>query len=217
MAVAKLAVRAVLVSALSVTLVPVLGANPAFACSCAQAPDNEHFERADVVFKGTIRTTTPPTAEQQQRGGSAAPVTYEFLPTRAYKGTVTSPVLVSSASSGASCGVEMSGEGPFLVFARKVEKNTVRTSDAGLQASLCGGTHELGPKEKVPFGPGRAVTAPAEASPSPKPTATMTPARSQSAVPAGMALPLVGGLVAVMLGAAAWATRTSPSIGSRKN
>ena len=59
---AKLAGRAVLVSALTITLVPVLGASPAFACSCAMATDKQHYKSADVVFKGTLRKTTPPKA-----------------------------------------------------------------------------------------------------------------------------------------------------------
>lgn len=158
MSVAKLAGRIVLVSALTMTLVPILGASPAFACSCRGGSDQEHYQRAEVVFKGTLRKTTPPKPRPDGLRSSTDPAVYEFLPSRVYKGEGASPTRVSSAVSGANCGLEISGRGPFLVFAGMSDKRTrAETGGAPLRASLCGGTRELGAKEKVPFGPGRRV------------------------------------------------------------
>jgi hypothetical protein len=51
---------------------------------------------------------------------------------RVYKGQATSTQVVTTHSSGASCGLEISGPGPFLVFADQEQ--------SGLTANLCGGT-----------------------------------------------------------------------------
>lgn len=210
MTAAGLAGRAVLVSALAVTLVPLLGADPAMACSCAMATDAEHYRSADVVFKGTLTRTIPPKPRPDGMQSSMDPEIFVFAASRAYKGTITNPVRVSTPVSGASCGLEISGKGPFLVFANR------DTRDKQLHANLCGGTRKLGAKEKVPFGKGTAVkpakssTGSAPATPSPAtPTAAPTAraTSSQTAVPAGVALPLVGGMLALAIGAAAWATR----------
>ena len=90
-----------------------------------------------------------------------------------------------------------------------------------LAAGLCGGTRELGAKEKVPFGPGRAVkpTKPAKPAATAKPVTPRdlepTVARSQTAVPSDVALPLVAGMLALAIGFAAWATRTNPATARR--
>lgn len=202
--------RTVLVSAVAVALVPVLGAGPAFACSCDAGTDREHYARADVVFEGTLRGTRQPTQEQLDRFGSGAPEVFEFLPSRAYKGTVASPQRIYTAVDGETCGLEIEGPGPFLVFASKPtgEAREMRGPDTPeLHASLCGGTRELKANEKVPFGAGRAVKSapPAPAAPEPR------IARAQSAIPGELALPAVAGPLGLTLGAAAWATRTNPT------
>ncbi len=75
-------------------------------------------------------------------------------------GTVTRPQRVSTSSSSASCGLSLSGQGPFLVFAYKRSAEDRKQDGAGaprLSASSCGGSREVGAKEKLPFGPGRPV------------------------------------------------------------
>jgi len=54
------------------------------------------------------------------------------------KGSAAPSQAVLSAASGASCGLELAGDGPFLVFA-------TRDDDGVLRADLCGGTAELTP------------------------------------------------------------------------
>ncbi|MGQ0844662.1 MAG: hypothetical protein ACT4QF_11050 [Sporichthyaceae bacterium] len=218
MSAAGLAGRATLVAALAATLVPVLGAGPAMACSCAGGSDRENYERADVVFKATLRRTIAPTAEQSRRFGTAAQEIFEFAPSRVYKGEVDSPQRVSTAESGATCGLEISGEGPFLVFAYRKPFPGEREADGpnspNLRAGLCGGTRELGPKEKVPFGPGT----PVKSEPDPDRAAPEAPATPKAAatVPAEVALPAVGVLLGLTVGAAAWATRTHPGFSRRR-
>ncbi|MGQ0464847.1 MAG: hypothetical protein ACT4QG_05965 [Sporichthyaceae bacterium] len=204
----RLVARAVLVSALTVTLVPVLGASPAFACSCAgysedsQAKrDKRYLEDADVVFKGTLLKVTPPKPRKGGVSYSADPATYEFEVGRVHKGIAYERTNVSSAQSGASCGIELSGPGPFLVFANRGQGGT-------LQANLCGGTRELGPKENVALGPGREPTRVVPKNEQPAP-------RSKSGIPSQVAVPLVGGLLTAVVASAAWATRPR-SVGSRR-
>lgn len=211
----RAAARAMLVSALTVALVPVLGANPAFACSCAAATDKEHFRNADVVFKGKLAKVTPPPARKDGLHSSADPATYEFQATRVYKGEVVNPLRLTSAVSGASCGLELSGQGPFLVFANERDPKYDRPNkgEPRLTANLCGGTRVLEPNEKVPFGPGKPAkfktthVVPKDEQPT---------ARAQAAVPSNVAFPAVAALLGVTLGAAAWATRTKPAFSRRR-
>jgi hypothetical protein len=114
---------------------------PASACSCQPASDVEHAQGADVIFTGTV-------VDDQQ----GEPRTLTFRVERVYKGRTTTTQIVSSAGTTASCGLDISGAGPFLVYAQQEQ--------TGLAASLCGGTG-LGP---VPadLGQGR----PPEADPS---------------------------------------------------
>jgi hypothetical protein len=66
---------------------------------------------------------------------------------------------VKTADNGAACGLELSGTGPFLVFAYKPEG---KKSGAGqvLEANLCGGTRPIGADEHPSFGKGKAVKKP---------------------------------------------------------
>lgn len=216
---ARLATRAVLVSALTVTLVPVLGASPAFACKCVVSSDRQNYDRADVVFKAKLGKVTPRTREEDQVSGSSGSRVFEFVPGRADKGKVTTPQRVSTPLSSATCGVQLSGQGPFVVYAYKRsadDRQQDGRSAPKLAISSCRGTREIGPKEKLPFGPGRPVKATAtDQAPSPaSPVTTPPPApvvlRSQAAMPTQIAIPMVGGILAAVVASAAWASRTRP-------
>lgn len=137
-------VRAALVGGLTVAVTPALGVTWASACSCVGATDAESADRADAIFAGTLTGRTTP----KQSGSSMDPVTYTFAVSRVYKGEVTTSQPVGSVVSGASCGLELDGTGPFLVFA-----NVGQDADPPLEANLCGGTRPLG------SGPGRALGA----------------------------------------------------------
>ncbi len=125
--------RGALVAGLTVAVTPALGVTWASACSCVGASDLESAGRAEAIFAGTLTDTAAP----ERPRSSMDPVTYTFAVSRVYKGEAAIRQPVGSVVSGASCGLELDGTGPFLVFA-----------DAGkagaLKANLCGGTRPLG-------------------------------------------------------------------------
>jgi hypothetical protein len=116
------------------TVAGVLVASPASACSCAGAMTKEHLDGADAVFIGTLvsRTVTHPDSHVQSSGD---PALHVFAVDEVFTGDVHELQGVLSADSGASCGLELSGKGPFVVFATRPPGG-----GATLTASLCGGT-----------------------------------------------------------------------------
>ncbi len=115
---------------------------PASACSCAGLTADEAFARADAVFVGDWVETLPggvvppPSSDDPQR--------LVFEVSGVYKGEVYARQSVVTAVDGASCGLELQGDGPFLVFGR----TTASTFEPGLEdgelaADLCGGSRAL--------------------------------------------------------------------------
>jgi hypothetical protein len=98
-------------------------APPASACSCAGGTPTELALRADAVFSGRL-------VSREVLGGDTA--LHVFAVDTVHVGEVAARQGVVSAASGASCGLELTGEGPFLVFATR--------EDGRLAAGLCGGT-----------------------------------------------------------------------------
>jgi hypothetical protein len=94
----------------------------ASACSCTGGTAADHALRADAVFSGRL-------VDREVVGGTALHV---FAVGTVYAGEVSARQGVLSPASGASCGLELAGEGPFLVFADR--------EDDRLAAGLCGGT-----------------------------------------------------------------------------
>jgi hypothetical protein len=60
-----------------------------------------------------------------------------------YKGEVFARQSIVTARDGASCGLEISGPGPFLVFARETDSIVSGAVDGELYSSLCSGTRPL--------------------------------------------------------------------------
>jgi hypothetical protein len=139
--------------------VPTLAVGPAHACSCTGGTDAEKFKLAQAVFTGTLVGREEPN-ESASVQSSADPVIYTFAVDRVYKGTITNPQRVKSVVDGASCGLELRSNGPFVVFTS--ERPFVTLPDAG----LCGGTREVATGEKLPFGRGSAPGAAPTAEPS---------------------------------------------------
>jgi hypothetical protein len=145
----------------------VAAAVPAHACSCAQATDPEQLDRADVVFTGRLlgRQDAPPAADGSVSSGDLATLT--FAVDRVYKGAVAARQPVLTVRSGASCGWELAGEGPYVVFAqREVD---------GLRTDLCSGNRTG--SAPAAWGSG---TSPAPVAPSPSP-ASGTPSTEVAA------------------------------------
>jgi hypothetical protein len=98
----------------------------ASACSCAGATATEHALRADAVFSGRL-------VEREVVGGTRdGTALHVFAVDTVHAGEVSARQGVVSAASGASCGLELTGDGPFLVFATR--------EDGRLAAGLCSGT-----------------------------------------------------------------------------
>ena len=140
--------KAVLATGLVVGLTPVLGASPAYACSCVGGADSDQLRKwADVVFKGKV-TAKSGTVDGPGNTG-AETVTYTFKPTRTYKGKVRIPQKVSTSGSSASCGVRLSVGSTYLVYATNAEpegKGEAARKAANrkpLQVGLCSGTHKV--------------------------------------------------------------------------
>jgi hypothetical protein len=106
----------------------LVGSAPAFACSCAMQSVAEHADGADVVFAGTL--TDADVAGSLFNGEQT---TYAFEADAVYAGDPAPVAHISTASSGAACGLEglVVGE-RYVVFAYD--------GGDGLSASLCGGT-----------------------------------------------------------------------------
>ncbi|MCZ2827689.1 hypothetical protein O2W14_02410 [Modestobacter sp. VKM Ac-2986] len=107
----------------------------AWACSCVPASTAEQVARADVVFTGTLvsREVLPPAPGTWT---SEAPAVHVFAVQTLLKGTASAQQEVVSADSSASCGLALSGDGPFLVHATDPPEGP----EGRLTATLCGGT-----------------------------------------------------------------------------
>jgi hypothetical protein len=107
----------------------------ASACSCALGTTAEQVARADVVFVGTLvsREVVHPLPGVVS---SDDPAVHVFSVGTVFKGTASAQQEVVSADSSASCGLELSGDGPFLVNATDPPGGP----EGQLSASLCGGT-----------------------------------------------------------------------------
>jgi hypothetical protein len=118
----------------------VLVASPASACECVTRTTAEYFADGDAVFTGRLLSREVRHPNDPQRS-SADPAVHLFAVDGVFKGRVHEVQAVLSAESGASCGLEVSGDGPVLVFA-------TRSADlpaGGFAATLCGGTAPLTP------------------------------------------------------------------------
>jgi hypothetical protein len=109
----------------------VAGAAPAHACSCKQLTDSEALAGSDAVFTGRLLDRKDAPAAADGSMSSTDPATLTFAVDRVYKGDVLARQPVQTARMGASCGWELSGEGPYVVFASR--QGTV------LRISLCSG------------------------------------------------------------------------------
>lgn len=126
---------------LIVGLVVLGSAERAAACSCAVVSDQEAVANADAVFIGTLVDIITPTGSAVS---SADPERFVFDVDEVFKGEVSERQSVVTARDGASCGLEISGPGPFVVFAR-TESDGITTGavDGQLYSNLCSGTRPL--------------------------------------------------------------------------
>ncbi|MGQ0632009.1 MAG: hypothetical protein ACT4P1_13305 [Sporichthyaceae bacterium] len=196
----SVAIRVLIATLLALAAVPLLGVGSAQACSCGALTDRQAAKGAVAVFTGTlVDTQLPPPAETRR---SDDPVTYTFAVSRVYKGTATDSQRVRSIVGGEACGLELRGNGPFLIFATKQSEflggvAPGQSEDGLLAANLCGGTRPVKANEKLPFGKGKAPIA--AASNSEPGTKLASEPTSSDDDPPGWVLPL--GIIAVAVAA----------------
>lgn len=145
----RLLIRCSLAAMLTGTVTLTAGASSAYACSCMAYTDAEAFEAADAVFVGRLVDVREPLVML----ASTDDTRYVFEVDSVYRGRVHRTQSVVTAADGASCGFELDGSGPFLVFANG------RGDDSGeLTSGRCSGTRSIG-RAEVPaeFGPGIAA------------------------------------------------------------
>jgi len=191
-----------LLSALLGALV-VVGAGPAQACECVGDTTAGFTERADAVFTGRLISREEPDGPVRS---SADPALHVFSVDAVAKGAVSERQEVLSPLSGATCGLEVAGDGPVVVFATRATDPSIAGDwpplrDDQYYASLCGGTAPLTPQleaELTGLRPVTPMTAPPQAAPvEPRAASTAAPDRDG---PLG-ALLVLG--AAVVLGAGA--------------
>ena len=133
----KRIVLALLVAAVVGGSVVVAGSRPAGACSCVAYDDARALAAADAAFVGTVASVDRP----QQLSSSLDPVTWKFDVEGVFKGDVAAHQEIVSASSSASCGIELDVGARYLVFGRLGDASSVPKGQPGqLAANLCGGT-----------------------------------------------------------------------------
>lgn len=142
--------RALLAAGVAIGVLPIVGADPAYACSCVQTDEQQRYEQATHVFKGTVLAAQG--AASTDGESSDAPVLYTFDVISTYKGRVTDPQKVSTPGNSAACGIDLDGDGPFLVFASRPPVGNAQTAGAELTMNLCGGTRPIGANDEPTFG-----------------------------------------------------------------
>lgn len=134
------------IATLAATLVVALGLvgavpQPACACSCVGFSLQEHFENADVVFAGTL------VSRDEDDGllrSTADKATLTFEVSAVYKGKVAARQEIVTHASGASCGLELTGPGPHLVFGNAGGPDyELEAGEGQYIGTLCSGSRPL--------------------------------------------------------------------------
>lgn len=185
----------------SVGIVLIGAAEPAGACSCAPWTDEEAIEHADAAFSGTLVEVSSTT-----EGGvsSADPERFVFDVHDVFKGEVMETQTVVTPRSGASCGLEISGPGPHLVFAYDDSQLTPGAGEHELHSHLCSGTRALAdgdvPVDFVSRPPMSTESTPSSSEPS---TESATPVADNGGIGPWMPVAMVAGAL-VLVAAAVW-------------
>jgi hypothetical protein len=134
------AARVVVVLVVAVATVLFGASEPASACSCGEFTDEQALTSADAAFTGALVEviTTP-----GDTYSSADPERFVFEVDAVIKGTVFTRQSVVTARDGASCGLEISGPGPYVVFASEDDVLVSGAVDGELYSGLCSGTRAL--------------------------------------------------------------------------
>jgi hypothetical protein len=193
----RLLTRRLAAAAASMSLVAVVSiwsAAPAAACSCVGHDDAEAFENAAVVFRGVlVDVQTPSTGDMYS---SMDPERFIFDVDRVYKGEANARQTVVTARGGESCGLEIIGSGPFLVFAQTQSVDFASAAVEGdLFSGLCSGTRAATAGDDEMFG---------AADPPVTPAGVVAPDPPPADDGSSIARPVALGAAAVALMITAW-------------
>jgi|GEM_PF-3197425 hypothetical protein len=122
-----------LIAAAIISVALALTAGGASACSCGGFTDQQAFDAADTVFLGEFADYEY-IQDPDGDGVSASsdPADWAFAVSEVFRGEAYETQELSSAVSGASCGLEIAKTGAFYIFANGGPDT--------LTAGLCGGT-----------------------------------------------------------------------------
>lgn len=120
---------------LSTAIGAFLVATTAYACSCMMSTPAEHYERAEVVFSGTVTAVSEPDRNRI--------IGYTFDVDQEWKGDVGSSVLILSHQDSATCGFNFSEGGEYVVFAYTRDGTTSSSYNNELWTGLCTGTASI--------------------------------------------------------------------------
>lgn len=127
--------------AIGIGIVSVGTAQPAGACSCATTSDAEAIGHADAAFAGSLVDVVTNTGEGLR--SSSDPERFVFDVESVFKGEVAERQTVVTPEGGESCGLEIAGPGPYLVFAFDDSDLTFGAEAGELYSHLCSGTRAL--------------------------------------------------------------------------
>ncbi len=180
--------------------VVVIPASSAYACRCVSASPPESLRAADAVFTGRL-VDSESLSDGYER-------VFTIRVGRVFKGTVAPVEEVASQSGEASCGLDLHGDGPFLVFA---DATGSQPGGPRYFSDSCTGTRRVTERQPVPEGlvPASStdsLPSPPTASPDAEPTGAMLAASPEvggasSISPGLMAatlLALAGAVLAVL-------------------
>lgn len=108
----RISLGRILVALLLAAGVVVVPASSAYACMCLRESPQEYLRTSDAVFTGHL-------VDSELRFGGKEVLTFQVG--RVYKGAVTYLEEVASQSDDVGCGLDLRGDGPFLVFADATE------------------------------------------------------------------------------------------------
>jgi len=187
------------VGAVSVGFAPSAG-----ACSCASPTDAEALAQADAAFTGSLVDMVADA--EGAVFSSSDPERFVFEVETVFKGEVTSRQTVVTPRGGESCGLEISGPGPYLVFAFDDSELTSGAGAGELYSHLCSGTRALAEGD-VPISFTSAPPASANDTPSDPGPESATAVEGDGGITPWVLLAAGGGLILVV--AAAIRARTS--------
>jgi len=111
-------------------LVMTVQSSPSHACSCLSKPTAYHFENADIVFMGTVKSKTR-TFSRNSIFRIWAKIKYNIDVETVFKGQDLPSIVVETPADGASCGVER------LIVGQKIILSAFG-SDGDYRIDLCG-------------------------------------------------------------------------------